>query len=75
MVDRTRTHWGNFRPFILFGSSTMTLTPRHRRRPGRATVTLLEDTQHNLPITPHTHPRIRLYEVPTVFVSLPSPTT
>ena len=27
------------------------------------TVTLLKDTQHNLPITPDTHPRIRLYGV------------
>ena len=27
------------------------------------TVTLLKDTQHNLPITPETHPRIRLYGV------------
>jgi beta-N-acetylhexosaminidase len=24
-------------------------------------ITLVKDTQHNLPITPHTHPRIRLY--------------
>jgi beta-N-acetylhexosaminidase len=27
------------------------------------TVTLIKDTQHNLPITPETHPRIRLYGV------------
>ncbi|MGS0685416.1 glycoside hydrolase family 3 protein [Nakamurella sp. GG22] len=27
------------------------------------TVTLIKDTQHNLPITPQTHPRIRLYGV------------
>ncbi len=27
------------------------------------TVTLVKDTAHNLPITPRTHPRIRLYGI------------
>ena len=27
------------------------------------TVTLVKDTQHNLPLTPETHPRIRLYGI------------